>query len=253
LQRYFVSSSQVNADVINIHGDDASHITKVMRMNVGEHVTCCIEGTSSNQVSLCRIEDISNDEVVLHIVKWIDEDRELPVSVTIAQGVPKGDKLELVVQKGTELGAMMFLPFFAARSIVKWDEKKGRKKTERLQKIAKEAAEQSHRNRLPEVSLPVSFKELLKQANRFSMKIVAYEEDAKEGKLHSLASALQQVKGEDTVLVVFGPEGGLAEAEITELKQHGFITCALGPRILRTETAPLYFLSAVSYQTELMG
>ncbi|OEH93694.1 16S rRNA (uracil(1498)-N(3))-methyltransferase [Bacillus solimangrovi] len=249
MQRYFIDSSQINNTVISITGDDAHHISRVMRMGVNEEVICCNEKGKSY---LCVIEAIEGNVIVLNIKEELSEDKELPVHVTIAQGMPKADKLEYIVQKGTELGANGFLPFFASRSIVKWDEKKGRKKQERLRKIAKEAAEQSHRQTVPVVNEPASFNKMLSFANEADVKIVAYEEDAKIGESSNLANALKDVNKDDKIVLVVGPEGGLTEDEVAQLKSEGFITCAFGPRILRTETAPLYFLSAVSYQIELL-
>jgi 16S rRNA (uracil1498-N3)-methyltransferase len=250
VQRYFVKNEQIAENVIKISDEDAHHISRVMRMKPGENIICCSE---DGRVSRCEIQEITDDFCFVSIVEWIDENKELSVFVTIAQGLPKGDKLELVVQKGTEMGASRFLPFFASRSIVKWDEKKGRKKVERLEKIAKEAAEQSHRTKVPEINEPVNFKTLLKESQNYTYKIVAYEEDAKLGEKSNLFSVLSKLNKSDSLLAVIGPEGGLTEEEVTELRNNGFITCSLGQRILRTETAPLYLLAAVSYHTELLG
>jgi 16S rRNA (uracil1498-N3)-methyltransferase len=250
MQRYFVENEQINDNFVTITGDDVRHISKVMRMESGDQFICCNQNGDS---AVCEIEEITTTHIGANVVEWIKELKELPVNVTIAQGLPKGDKLELVVQKGTELGAASFQAFSAARSIVKWDSAKGKKKTERLQKIAKEAAEQSHRTIIPTVKEPLSFNRLLESSRDFDLKIVAYEEAAKAGESSNLASALSKVKHGESIFVVFGPEGGLTEAEVEELASNGFIPCSLGPRILRAETAPLYFLSAVSYHTELLG
>ncbi|HHY72960.1 MAG TPA: 16S rRNA (uracil(1498)-N(3))-methyltransferase [Bacillus bacterium] len=250
MQRYFVKNEQIKDEIIKIAGEDAHHISRVMRMKTGDAVICCSE---DGQVARCEIQEITDDLCFASIVEWIDENKELPVFVTIAQGLPKGDKVELIVQKGTEMGASSFLPFFASRSIVKWDEKKGRKKVERLEKIAKEAAEQSHRTRIPEIREPIDFKTLLKMSSQYKYKIVAYEEDAKHGEKKNLSSVLSKLTKNDSLLAVIGPEGGLTEEEIAKLLDNGFITCSLGQRILRTETAPLYLLAAVSYHTELLG
>lgn len=250
MQRYFVNDEQIMEDKIKIDQDDAHHISHVMRMKHGDTIICC---THNGQVMLCEIQEMTDDFVFVSIVEWMDENKELPVHITIAQGLPKGDKLEFIVQKGTELGAIGFLPFNAARSIAKWDEKKGRKKVDRLAKIAKEAAEQSHRNKIPEVKNPVDLKTLVKESMSFTHKIVAYEEDAKQGEMRNLSTILSKLAKDDSLLVVIGPEGGLTEQEVSHLCENGFISCSFGPRILRTETAPLYLLAAVSYQTELLG
>ncbi|HWO97961.1 MAG TPA: 16S rRNA (uracil(1498)-N(3))-methyltransferase [Bacillus sp. (in: firmicutes)] len=250
MQRYFVANEQITDNKVLIDGEDARHIMRVMRMSEGDKVICCNEEGES---ALCMIEDISGDEVNLSVVEWLDEAKEMPILVTIANGLPKGDKLELVIQKGTELGASAFIPFMASRSIVKWDSKKGDKKVERWSKIAKEAAEQSHRTKVPHVSEPVALNKLLEMSGEYDYKIVAYEEEAKRGEKSRLASLLSDIKQGQSLLVVIGPEGGLAEKEIESFRENGFVMCGFGPRILRTETAPLYVLAAVSYHTELMG
>lgn len=198
-----------------------------------------------------RSNKISNDFVRCRIIQWIEANVELPVHIYVASGLLKGDKYELVLQKGTELGARGFLPLITSRSIVKWDEKKGDKKVERWQKIVKEAAEQSHRAYMPSVYAPMTIRELIAWANDMDYTCIAYEEEAKEGRHSVLAHLLQTMNEGESLLLVFGPEGGLSEQEVTLLKQHSFMTCSLGPRILRAETAPLYALSAASYEWEL--
>ncbi len=250
MQRYFVPPENWRDDRIGITGEDAKHILKVMRMQDGDNIIC---SDNCGRTSLCEIVELSGNTVEVQVIKDIEKQAELPVSVTIAQGLPKGDKLEYIVQKGTELGAVSFFPFAADRSVVKWDEKKAVKKQERLEKIAKEAAEQSHRSRIPEILNPGSFSDLLKMAEQYNIKIVAFEEEAKQQEFSRFASALQTAVKGDSILCVIGPEGGISEKEAISLSEHGFILCGLGPRILRTETAPLYMLSAVSYHFELKG
>ena len=249
LQRYFVANNQLNDNDFSIIGEDVKHISKVMRMSEGDELICINE---DGLVAHCKITCTSPDEVKGDVVEYLTQNTELPVKVTVAQGLPKGDKLELIVQKGTELGAFAFLPFQASRSIVKWDEKKSEKKRERLEKIAKEAAEQSYRNIVPKVYSKLSFQQLLKEAENHDIKIVAFEENAKAGEFNNLATSLQKAEVASSIFVLIGPEGGLTHEEVLELEQAGFIPCSFGPRILRTETAALYFLSAVSYHFEML-
>jgi 16S rRNA (uracil1498-N3)-methyltransferase len=249
LQRYFIAEEKSNLESnVQIIGDDVHHISRVLRMQPGFKVICC---TKDGYEALCEIAEITNDYVNCFILEWMTVNRELPVNISIASGLPKGDKLEWIIQKGTELGASSFIPFNAARSIVKLESKKVGKKLDRWQKIAKEASEQSYRNKVPNVLEPVQFNELLKQAISYDVKIVAYEESAKQGEKQNLAKAFESLKEGESVLAVFGPEGGLTEQEVAKLEEHGFLICSFGPRILRTETAPLYLLSAVSYYLEL--
>lgn len=246
LQRYFVRNID---DVIEIQGDDYHHISRVMRMGIGDHILCCDQDGRTAEV---KIASITDQAVIAHVVKWAQWSNEMPVSITIASGLPKGDKLELIIQKGTEMGATSFVPFIAARSIVKWDAKKGGKKVDRWSKIAKEAAEQSHRNKIPTVFEPLAFQDLIKHCVGYQHKVIAYEEDAKQGEKSKLVDTFKQAKTGDTMIIAFGPEGGFTDTEIMTLKENGFISCGLGPRILRTETAPLYTLAAASFYFELM-
>ncbi|KYD13801.1 16S rRNA (uracil(1498)-N(3))-methyltransferase [Parageobacillus thermoglucosidasius] len=248
MQRYFVPDDQVENDHLIIQGDDYHHIVHVMRMEKGSKLICVL---SCHKTALCQIEQITNERVIVRVEEWINEQTELPVQIYIAHGLPKGDKLELVIQKGTELGAASFIPFMAARSIVKWDAKKANKKLERWKKIAKEAAEQSHRGKIPDIHAPMTIDELVEFAKIADYRLFAYEEEAKQGNHRTLAAILRQMKQGQSLLAVFGPEGGFSGEEVELLKQHGFFSCSLGPRILRTETAPLYLLAAASYQFEL--
>lgn len=221
---------------------------RVMRMKEKDQVLLVLPDETAFKA---EITQVANDEVHLRWLSDETQQKELPVHVTIASGLPKGDKLDWIVQKGTELGAAAFLPFNSDFSIVKWDKKKAAKKQERLQKIAQEAAEQAHRTKIPELNLLVSFKELLQFSKDFDYCLVAYEENAKNGEMKQFRSVLSQLTPGDKVLLVFGPEGGLSPSEVEQLAENHFVVCSLGPRILRTETAPLYALSAISYATEL--
>ena len=197
---------------------------------------------------VCEITAIG-EEVTVQLTGRTIPSPEMPVAVTIACGLPKGDKLELLAQKGTELGMHTLVPFEAKRSIVKWDAKKGDKKTERLQKIAKEAAEQSHRTHIPTVKNPVSFKQLLQATSEYDIVFIADEEEAKQDERVTFKQELQATEAK-TMLLVFGPEGGLDRSETEALQAAGAKTMSLGPRILRAETAPLYALAAISYEVE---
>ncbi|MBV7507538.1 16S rRNA (uracil(1498)-N(3))-methyltransferase [Bacillus sp. sid0103] len=248
MQRYFVKQ-RTNGNRFLIENEDRHHIVKVMRMQIGDQIICVDQ---EGKQAVCALAEITDTSVVADVVQWKDRVSELPITITIASGLPKGDKLEWIIQKGTELGAHRFLPFSAARSVVKWDEKKAEKKIDRWQKIAKEAAEQSHRSFLPDVTSVITFKDLLVKSKDFQYKLVAFEEESRNGETSVFAATLKKMNKGDTLLIVFGPEGGLADEEVKQLRDNDFAVCGLGPRILRTETAPLYALSAISYHFELM-
>lgn len=247
MQRYFVQETFNSQKELTITGDSARHISKVMRMEVGANVVVVTEKVAY----ICEIVSIS-ETIVVRQTGEIVPSPEMPIHVDIACGLPKGDKLEFIAQKGTELGMHSLIPFKAERSIVKWDEKKGEKKTERLQKIAQEAAEQSHRTIVPNISNPLTFKQLLSLFDHYDAVFIADEEDAKKEERTRFADKLKKVydNKSKSILLIFGPEGGISRAEAESLINAGAETMSLGPRILRAETAPVYALSAISYEFE---
>lgn len=247
MQRYFEEES-FNSDLqLTIRGENAKHISKVMRMQEGDEIIV----VQHHVAYVCKILAVGQEVLVEQTGQTIPSP-EMPIFVDIACGLPKGDKLEWITQKGTELGMHALIPFVAERSIVKWDEKKGEKKTERLKKIAKEAAEQSHRTFIPDISEPQTFNQLVKTLNRYDAVFVADEEDAKKEKRTRFAEQLKKVydRKSKLILFIFGPEGGLSRKEVQMLQENGAKVISLGPRILRAETAPLYALSAISYEFE---
>ncbi|MFZ3576495.1 16S rRNA (uracil(1498)-N(3))-methyltransferase [Virgibacillus sp. DJP39] len=249
MQRYFVPEENWEEDRLIITGDDAHHVIRVMRGSVGDKIIC---NHPSGYAVLGELVTI-DDNVTVSIVKFLQETVELPIHVTIAQGLPKGDKLEYVLQKGTELGASRFIPFTADRSVVKWDQKKASKKMTRFAKITKEASEQSHRNRIPQISSVMSLKELIEDTKDYDVKIFAYEEEAKTDSFVSYASVISKLKSKQKIIVCIGPEGGFSNNEVDLLKENNFLSVRIGPRILRTETASLYVLASISYQFEELG
>lgn len=243
MQKYFIS----NDDLLNlkITSDDVHHITKVLRSRIGDEVLVSNEDKSY----LVKITQMTNNEVSFEIVKEEIGNIELPVFVSIFQGYPKGDKIEEIIKHGTELGAYEFYPTLMKRSVFKLEPKKKDSKLQRFNKIAKEAAEQSFRNRVPRVVDIKNLKEL--DFSCYNVKIVCYEELAKENEQSNFKNIISKLNINDKVAVVIGPEGGIDDKEIEYLKEKGFIPCALGPRILRTETAVFYVLSSISYEMEL--
>lgn len=248
MQRYFVAQENVSPETeqVVIVGDDVTHIARVMRSSAGDDLICCDE---QGACYLCKIEHIEKDEIRCRIVEKLSSDRELPVRVTVAQGLPKGDKMEWVIQKGTELGARSFVPFTSSRTVVQLDAKKEQKRLERWSKIAKEAAEQAHRQFVPAIQPLHSWKQLLQLATDYNLALLAYENEQTK----TLHEALAAADHSSSILMVIGPEGGFSEAEVQEAMEFGFLPIALGKRILRTETAALYGLSCLSYYFEQLG
>lgn len=245
MQRYFLENAVMQNNWI-IDGDDAKHIARVMRMNIGDFlIVVTTDGAFEAQITA-----IHDRSVEVKKVSDVLPSSEMPVHVTICCGLPKGDKLDLIIQKGTELGMYGIVPFQSERAVVKWEGSKADKKLERFRKIAKEAAEQSHRSHLPIVENVVNLKQLIEKSNAYDHVFFADEEHAKEEGRSSFAEHLKNVYKEQSLLVIFGPEGGISDKEREAFLNAHFVPIALGPRILRAETAPLYVLSAISYEFE---
>ncbi|MGT2753790.1 16S rRNA (uracil(1498)-N(3))-methyltransferase [Streptococcus ovis] len=246
MQQYFVNGRAEKLVTIT-DKDTIKHMFNVMRLTGGDEVVLVFDDGVKH---LAKVADSGDHQ--FELVEELADNVEMPVQVTIASGFPKGDKLDLVTQKATELGASAIWAYPADWSVVKWDGKKLAKKEEKLAKIALGAAEQSKRNHVPEVCLFEKKADFLAQLLAFDKIFIAYEVTAKVGELSALAHELKTVKEGDKLLFIFGPEGGISPKEIEAFEQAGGIKVGLGPRILRTETAPLYALSVVSYAVEMM-
>lgn len=244
MQRYFIDVATPPSAVIS--GDDARHIERVMRMKEGQQIITVF----NDKAYLSEIVSFQDNDVHVTFIEPLERKVELPVNVTIACGLPKGDKLDLVIQKSTELGMAGFIPFAAERSIVQWDSKKWSKKQERFEKIAKEAAEQSHRTKVPTIHDLHTMKQLVNNIESYDLVLICDEEEAKLEKRLRFADHIKKVYDNMSILIVFGPEGGLSRTEVEQLSSKGAFTTTLGPRILRAETAPLYALAAISYELE---
>lgn len=248
MQEYFVKGVQTGREVTITDKDTAKHMFTVMRLQADDEVILVFDDGIKR---LARVTDRDRQE--LTIVADLADDVELPVTVTIAMGFPKGDKLEFISQKATELGASQIWAFPADWSVARWDAKKLAKKAEKLEKIVQGAAQQSKRNHIPKVQLFADKKEFLAELTQFDKIFLAYEESAKQGEQTKLAQGLQEVKKGEKILCIVGPEGGISPAELETFCQLGAVPVGLGPRILRAETAPLYLLSAISFALELQG
>ena len=247
VQRYFIKSEQLVDDQAVIVGNDVHHIRDVMRGSGGVRFILC---TCDQKSYLVEITHLSRLEVKVRVVETKEENVELPISVTIAHGITKGDKFDSVVQKATECGASEFIPVAMKRSVARIDESKTDKKVLRWQKIALEAARSAHRQVVPTVRIPATIVELVAMASEYDVCVFAYEAVDTDGK-HGLAAAISKLRPGMRVLVLVGPEGGIDEGEVRILTEAGFRAVGLGPRILRTETAPIYVLAAMSYALEI--
>ncbi|HFU4090559.1 TPA: 16S rRNA (uracil(1498)-N(3))-methyltransferase [Streptococcus suis] len=247
MQQYFVNGRAPQGIFQIKDKDTAKHMFSVMRLQADDQTVLVFDDGIKR---LARVVDSQSQSV--EIIEELADNVELPISVTIATGFPKGDKLEFVAQKATELGMAALWAFPADWSVVKWDGKKLGKKVEKLEKIAQGAAEQSKRNRIPAIRLFEKKTDFLAQLTGFDQIILAYEEAAKAGEQANLVKALSGLETGQSVLVIVGPEGGVSPEEVAAFEGAGAVKTGLGPRILRAETAPLYALSAISYATELL-
>ncbi|WP_214778238.1 16S rRNA (uracil(1498)-N(3))-methyltransferase [Exiguobacterium sp. s22] len=247
MQRYFLTPEAFKGDTVTLPSDIVHHIGTVLRQGPGYEMVL-LDGTGIEYA--CEVTSLEKKSGEAKVMSSRQSTTELPIEVTLAYALPKGDKVELVAQKATELGVHHLLLFESTRSIAKWDGKKAPKKVERIQKIMQEAAEQSYRAVVPTCSY-ISPKELHQKMYAYDAVIIAYEESAKEGEQSAFAKLLSQLKAKQRLLVITGPEGGFDSTEISHWTQEGAVACAFGPRILRSETAPLYALSAISFALEL--
>lgn len=247
MQRYYVPEKNWQEQEVVLTDEDFHHIKRVMRHKVGDKLIC---NHPNGQAAICVITSIEDTYIKVHIEEWLEQNNELPINVTILQGLPKSNKLELILQKGTELGAAAFQIFEADRSVAKWDMKKANNRYKRYNKIIKEASEQCHRNMLPQIKAVDSLHNIVDQNTEYDHLIFGYEEEAKSEQTNSFSSVLQKVNEDENILLIIGPEGGFSKEEVVLLKENGAIPVRLGRRILRTETASLYALASISYHFE---
>ncbi len=238
MTRFFVTSSELLDNFITLTGENATH-AKVLRLQQGEQVIVC---DGQGKECICTVSDINPSQVSLVVQDRQQSASETSVRASIYMAFSKGDKLEHVIQKATELGAYEIVAFPSARSISRPDEKSISKKLDRWQKIAASAAEQSGRGCVPKVRVLKSFSEAIKEGATLDLPILFYENE----QATTLRMALENQEFKSIALLT-GPEGGLEPAEVDLAAENGFSVCALGKRILRCETAPLCALSAVMY------
>lgn len=243
MYQFFVEEEQVHSDSISITGGDVNHIKNVLRMKNGEKIRV---SSKSGQAYFCHISSILDDEVIAAIDSADETGTDLDNHIVLYQGLPKGDKMELIIQKAVELGVSEIVPVAMKNCVVKLDDKKAKSKVTRWQAIAESAAKQSKRSLIPEVKMPMSYKEAVAYAKKLDVKLVPYENE------HGMAgtkAAMEQIKKGESIAVFIGPEGGFAPEEI-EMVRDEMQLISLGRRILRTETAGIAALAILGYQLE---
>ena len=249
MPRFFVNDNQVQEDKVEIIGTDVNHIKNVLRAKVGDKIQVCNKERMKDYV--CNIEKVYTDKIICKIDEFLENDTESNVQVTIFQGLPKADKMELIIQKSVELGVYDITPVEMKRCVVKLNDKDKEKKLQRWQKISEVAAKQCERGIVPKINEIVNVKNICNLCKNYDIVLVAYENE-KENKIKKELTILKNEKTNDLVkiAVVIGPEGGLEEKDVEELKIAGAKIVTLGKRILRTETVALNVLSNIMYEWE---
>ena len=244
MQHFFVTPSQVEGERIYIEGSDVNHMKNVLRMRPGEAVAI---SDGDNLKYRCVVEGYEEGRAVLAIQQRMPVDTELPCRITLFQGLPKQDKMELIVQKAVELGASQVVPVATRRSVVKLDEKKAAKKLQRWQQIAESAAKQAGRGYIPQVSSVLSYQEALEKAGELDVLLIPYE--LAEG-MEEARKVVASIAQGQSVGIFIGPEGGFEKEEVDAAIHQGANAITLGRRILRTETAGLAILSILMFRLE---
>lgn len=246
MHRFFVDKENIQSDKITITGEDVKHIKNVLRLSEQDEVCLCDkQGTDY----IVRIVDLSKEKIICEIVETKSSNTEPPVEIILYQGIPKATKMDLIIQKSTEIGVAKIVPVLTSRTIVKiQDMKKEEKKLERWSKIAEESAKQSRRSIIPEIPKIYTFDDMMKELKDNGLIIVPYENEKKVG----IKEVLKD-KPSRKVNIVIGPEGGFEEDEVQMLKTIDANIVSLGPRILRTETAGFVTSALVLYELGDLG
>ncbi len=247
MYRFFVEPAQIHEQEkkVIIHGNDVNHIKNVLRMKVGEELSVS-NGVDGREYH-CVIAGLQEDMVLCELCFIRESETELPSRVYLFQGLPKADKMELIIQKAVELGIHQVIPVATKRCVVKLDDKKAASKIQRWQGIAEAAAKQSKRGIVPQVMSVMSFQEALKRAAEMDVRMIPYELAEDMGKTRQI---IESIRPGQEVAVFIGPEGGFEEKEIEQALVKGIEPVTLGKRILRTETAGFTMLSWIMYHLE---
>ena len=250
MYHFFVEESRINENRIYVDGADYNHIRNVIRLKNGDEVMISVRNTQISDAVrnfMCGLSEYTDNEVVFDIIDRDVPDTELPCQVILYQGLPKSDKLELIIQKAVELGVSQIVPVAMKRSVVKLDDKKAAAKLPRWNAISESAAKQSRRSLIPEVRPVMSYALAVREAAGCDICFVPYENENGMAETRRLVSSLTPG---NRVAVFIGPEGGFEDDEIEAARKLGMHTITLGKRILRTETAGLSFLSMLAYALE---
>ncbi len=250
MPRFFLSASNIADGVVTVCGDDAIHISRSLRMRVGEHITVCDMQKNEYDCELC---EFTSDTVRAKIVSSRKCETEPPYNIRLYQALPKSDKLDVIIQKSVETGAHTIIPFESERCVVRrdTDPRKEQKKLERRSRIALEAAKQCGRGCIPTVEVTKTFSEMLSDAAKSELVLFFYEGDDTVSLRKLLSELYSDRTVPESISVIIGSEGGFSLKEVDAARSKGFHICGLGKRILRCETAPSFALACLTYNFEL--
>lgn len=245
MYQFFIESTQVNGDIVRIVGEDVNHIKNVLRMREGEDIY--VVDALEDKRYLCEIKELLEDTISCQVLSDEIESTELPAKIYLFQGLPKADKMELIIQKATELGVYQIIPVNMKRCVVKLEAKKIESKIARWQAIAQAAAKQSKRTIVPTIEKPISYVEAIQRMADMDIKLLPYE--CAEG-MKRTKELIEQSKAGDEIGIIIGPEGGFEDKEVELAFSKGVEPITLGRRILRTETAGFTTLAYLVYHLE---
>ena len=248
MPKFFISQEQIVGNNLKIKGKDVNHIRNVLRKKINDEITVC--NIDNQKDYLCTINELEKEYINCTIVTELEKNVESNVKLTILQGLPKADKMELIIQKSVELGVTEIIPIEMKRCVVKLQEKDKIKKVQRWQKISEVASKQCGRNIIPKIGQVMSLKNICNLIDNYDIVLVAYENEKEK----SIKQILKEIKNnyskEIKIAVLIGPEGGIAPEEIEALTESGAMTMSLGKRILRTETVALNVASIIMYELD---
>ena len=248
MPKFFVNQENIQDKKIVVTGENVNHIKNVLRKSINDTIEICDAKNGKN--FLCKINKIEKEQIECNIIESLENTSEPKTYVHIYQGLPKSDKMELIIQKSVELGVSEITPTNMSRCIVKLDSKDARKKVERWQKISEVAAKQSGRDIIPKINNICSIKEIINQCQEYDAVFLAYENE-KENKLkYEIEELKKSQKDSLKIAIIIGPEGGITQEEVNIAKQNNIKIITLGNRILRTETVALNILSIIMYELE---
>lgn len=246
MHSFFVDKENISNDKITILGEDVNHISRVLRLRCNDEIL--IGDGECNEYS-CSIESICKTQVICNILKRCLNKTESPLKITLFQGLPKSQKMDLIIQKCVEIGVYSIQPVITERVVVKVEYKDIKNKLDRWRRIALEAAKQSKRGIVPQVLEPVNFKDAISQLTQMDAAVVPYEREESRG----FKSVSEIFKNIDNIGIFIGPEGGFSDIEIDACIKNSIIPVTLGPRIMRTETAGFAAASIIQYELGDMG